>query len=302
MNLELPDRLVKAIIFARGPEDGEAWLRTLPRRVDLYLNRWNLEPLHVADGGAMSCCLYTVTDTGHEAVLKIPFDAASGRLESRSLTRWARADASPRVLATAPTSGVFLMTRVRPGTTAHPTGHPEDSEHFCDLITRMTRPDLGPLPGLKTIGAITQMRFEWAADRFQDPGYEPEREQIPGVTELLHRLLATAGPDQIIHGDLQAKNILIGPGGRWQAIDPFTCRGDLNAEAALWAVVQKDRSSIDERLDQLSRCPLLDPTRLRAWTYVLAVAEYRSYVPVNAPRIRKFTGAHTWAQLAAALA
>jgi streptomycin 6-kinase len=302
MNLDLPDRLVKAIIFARGPEDGRAWLKTLPRRVDLYLNRWNLNPLHVAEGGAMSCCLYTTTDTGQETVLKIPFDAASGRLESRSLARWARADASPHILATAPTSGVFLMTRVRPGTTAHPAGHPADSEHFCDLITRMTRPDLGPLPGLKTIEAVTRMRFEWATDRFKDPGYEPEREQLPGVTELFRKLLATAGPAQIIHGDLQAKNILIGPGDHWQAIDPFTCRGDLNAEAALWAVVQADGSSIDERLDQLTRCPLLDPARLRAWTYVLAVAEYRSYVQGNAQRIRDFTSAHTWTTLAAALA
>lgn len=301
MNLELPERLVKTIIFARGPEDGQAWLKTLPRRVDLYLKRWNLQPLHVADGGSMSCCLYTVTDTGQETVLKIPFDAASGRLESRSLARWARADASPHVLATARTSGVFLMTRVRPGAIAHPTGRVEDSEQLCDLITRMTRPNLGPLPGLTTIGAVTQTRFDWATDRFQDPGYELEREQLPLATRLLDKLIATASPDQIIHGDLQPKNILTGPGDQWQAIDPFTCRGELNAEAALWAVVQSDHSSIDERLDQLSHCPLLDPARLRAWAYVLAVAEYRTYFQQNAPRIRDYTTTHTCTQLAAAL-
>jgi streptomycin 6-kinase len=267
---ELPDRLVKAIMFVRGPADGEAWLQALPLRVDLYLRRWNLEPLEVAEGGAMSCCLYCVTDTGREGVLKIPFDAASGRLESRSLARWARSGASPEVLATAPSSGVFLMSRVRPGTTATPTNQVSDAEYFCDLITRMTRPELGPMKGLKTIEAVVRMRLDWAVERFRDPGYEQEREQLRGVKHLLRRLLDTAGPPTAIHGDLQAKNILTGPDGRWQAIDPFTCLGDLNAEAALWAVVQSDGSTIDERIDQLARCPLLDETRLRAWTYPLA--------------------------------
>jgi streptomycin 6-kinase len=301
MTLELPDRLVKAIIFVRGPVDGEAWLKALPRRVDLYLRRWNLEPLEVANGGAMSCCLYCVTDTGRDAVLKIPFDAASGRLESRSLARWARSGASPQVLATAPSSGVFLMSRVRPGTTATPTNQTSDSEHFCDLITRMTRPELGPLHGLKTIETVTRMRFDWAAERFRDPGYDQELQQFPGVDQLLRRLLDTAGQPLVIHGDLQAKNILIGPDGHWQAIDPFTCLGDLNAEAALWAVVQSDGSAIHERIDQLARCPLLHEGRLRAWTYVLAVAEYRSYVKVGGQRIRAFTTDLAWTQLAAGL-
>lgn len=301
MTLELPDRLVKAIIFARGPADGETWLRTLPRRVDLYLRRWNLEPLEVADGGAMSCCLYCVTDNGRETVLKIPFDAASGRLESRSLARWARSGASPEVLATAPSSGVFLMSRVRPGTTATPTNQASDAERFGDLITRMTRPELGTMKSLKTIETVTRMRLDWAVDRFRDPGYDTEREQLPGVEHLLQPLLDTAPPPTVIHGDLQAKNILTGPDGQWQAIDPFTCLGDLNAEAALWAVVQADGSTIDERINQLARCPLLEEHRLRAWTYVLAVLEYRSYLKPGAQRIRAFTTDLAWTQLAAAL-
>jgi hypothetical protein len=61
-------------------------------------------------------------------------------------------------------------------------------------------------------------------------------------------------------GRRQSKNILLGPEDRWQAIDPFTSRGDLNAEAALWAVVQDDGSTIDQRITQLTDSTPL-PTR-----------------------------------------
>jgi hypothetical protein len=56
-----------------------------------------------------------------------------------------------------------------------------------------------------------------------------------------------------------------------------------------------------ERLDQLARCPFLEEKRLRAWTYVLAVLEYRSYLEAGAQRIRAFTTDPAWAHLAAAL-
>jgi streptomycin 6-kinase len=290
MNLDIPERLRKAILFARGAEDGEAWLKALPRRVDGYAARWGLDLEQVAEGGAMSCCIFATTQGGREAVLKIPFDAASGRLESRSLRYWSRAGASPDILATATTSGVFLMSRVRPGTTAVPTGSSDDAQRFADLMTRLARPGLGRLTHLRGIDQVIQMRLTWARERFLDPGYETETQQLPGAERLHATLSQTTHHPAVIHADLQSKNILVGPEGRWQAIDPFTSRGDLNAEAALWAVVQDDGSTIDQRITQLTDAtPLLDPIRLRAWCYVLAVLEYRNYLPGTARRTRDFT-------------
>jgi hypothetical protein len=67
----------------------------------------------------------------------------------------------------------------------------------------------------------------------------------------------------------------------------------------LWAVVQDDGSTIEQRIDQLARAtPLLDRTRLRAWCYVFAVAECRTHLPGNAQRIRDFTTTvTTWRSL-----
>ena len=146
------------------------------------------------------------------------------------------------------------------------------------------------------------MRFEWARDRFLSPGYGQETDQMSGVELLLDKLTGVPGHVLIIHGDLQAKNILVAQSSSWQAIDPFTCRGDLNAEAALWAVMQQDGSTIEERVVQLSECHLLDEGRLRAWCYIYSVAEYRTYIETHAKRIRVFTSALDWRLLARCLA
>jgi streptomycin 6-kinase len=289
MNLQLSDRLTKAIMFARGADDGLVWLKALPRRIDHYLRRWNLAAVEIAEGGAMSCCIFCTTAEGRQVVLKIPFDAASGRLESRSLARWSEEGASPAVLASSPASGVFVMSRVQPGSTAVPTGRPEDSEHLCELISRMTSPRLGPMRGLRELDAVTAMRLEWAVGRFDGPGYDPELMRLPATKALLSELLRMTDSLTIIHGDLQSKNILVGPRGRWQAIDPFTCRGDINAEAALWAAPQDSSCSVEDRIVQLSSCPMLQVDRLRAWCYVYAVLEYRAYLTSSGQRMRAFT-------------
>ena len=301
MTLEIPDRLVRAILFARGEVSGTAWLKVLPRRVDLYVQRWNLAPLGIADGGAMSCCLFCSTGDGTEAVLKIPFDAASGRLESRSLKRWGAVGASPIVMETAPASGVFLMSRIRPGTIAEPANDPADSARLVELLARMVQPGLEPLRGLKTIYDVVKTRFEWAYERFADPGYEAQSALMPGVEALVSVLYQTQCRNTVIHGDLQQKNVLNGSDGVWQIIDPMTCRGDINADAALWAVVQDDGSSIDQRVAELSASDLLERSRLEAWCYVIGVAEYRTYQPGVAARINEFVVRRDWRELATAV-
>ena len=290
-HLGIPDSLAEAIIFLRGQEDGTTWLAAVPHRAQAYAERWGLELIEVAENGAMSCCIFCTTAEGDEAVLKIPFDADTGRLESRSLRRWARAGGSPDVKRADLLSGVFLMARVRPGTTAAPTGLPSDSQKFCDLIARMTAPELGSMQNLETIESGVRIRFDSARARFRAPGYDPELDRLSGAEHLFTKLAETTRRGYIIHGDLQSKNLLVSAGDKWQAIDPLTCRGDLNAEAALWAVVQEDDSTIEERVQQLSECHLLEERRLRAWCFVYGVAEYRCFWEANARRIRAFTTA-----------
>ncbi|MFC9967634.1 aminoglycoside phosphotransferase family protein [Nocardia ignorata] len=290
----IPERLEAAIIFLRGEEDGRAWLGALPDQLGDYAARWGLELHTIAENGAMSCCVFcTEVETGRAAVLKIPVDLEAGNTETRMIERWAVGSAAPTVLQHDTETGVFLMTRIIPGAVAWPGADPAESDKFATLLSRLNAPDLPEPPVLKDIADIAEMRMGWARERFDDPKFAASIERIDGKRHLasaqrvLEKLLSTTGRRHVLHADLQAKNILQGP-DLWYTIDPLGAVGDVNAEAALWVAIQDGPRTISERLDDLAHHPLLTPSRLQAWTYVFAVAEYRPYLPASGERIERF--------------
>jgi streptomycin 6-kinase len=289
---DFPDQLARAIRFGRGEADGAAWLAQLPRRLVHYLRRWELTPLAVAEGGVRSCCLYCTRADGRECVLKIPYQAGAGRLEARSLGRWNLSGATPAVLEVSRSSGVFLMARIRPGEIAVLAGDPADTQRVCELLSRLAWSGLPAMPGAPALTGILERRLMMAERRIAAGDDVMIEAWLPGALKRLEELMSNA-PRTVIHGDLQAKNILLGPEGRWQTIDPYTRRGDVHADAALWAVVQDNHSTIAERIEQLVDGGLrygvdLDAARLSGWCHVLGVLEYRGKWPGIAGRIEEF--------------
>lgn len=285
----LSPRLIDAIIFFRGEEDGWAWLNALPERIGKYCERWNLTPESIAEDGATSCCVYCSRHDGTLAVLKIPVDVNAGYLEMRSLSRWALADAAPEVLDYAEDSGVYLMTRILPGAHPWPVNGPEDTDCFNELLARLNDPGLPPLENLPPVMAMAEERLVWAEQRFaDDTSYSDMTLRLPEARRALEVVCRDKARMTVLHGDLQAKNILLDASGKWIAIDPLTAVGDINYEAALWAVVQQGPISIDDRLTQLAKNQLLEPGRLAAWAFVLGIAEYRRYLPGQAGRIEAY--------------
>lgn len=298
----IPERLEKAILFLRGEEDGRAWLDALPARIVTYARQWQLIPESIADSGAMSCCVFCTTPGGTPAVLKIPVDQESGYTEAHLLQRWAPADAAPTILDHDDETGVFLMTRILPGSIAWPENDATDAAHYGELLTRLNQTHLPAPPTLKDLANVAHMRMDWARERFADTRYSSAMNAFGASTHLaeaetiLGILLETTTERHVLHADLQAKNILEGP-GHWYTIDPLGAIGDINAEAALWIAIQTGTTSIHQRLDQLATHPLLNPIRLRAWTYVLTVAEYRPYIPASADRMADFVHATDTARI-----
>jgi hypothetical protein len=202
-------------------------------------------------------------------------------------------------------SGAYLMTRILPGHEATPSAQPGDSERFSDLLGRMAAATeharLGVYP-CRLEAVVLNRRIGWMFETgiIFEPGYVWELTHMPDAKALLSALAATTGRPRLLHGDLQPKNILVAEAGRWQAIDPILCCGDVNAEAALWAVCQQGGSLIEERIAELGAIsPLLHEGRLRAWAFVLGVAEYRLYRPEIARRISEFTRANDYRRLMA---
>ncbi|NAS22089.1 hypothetical protein GT755_10380 [Herbidospora sp. NEAU-GS84] len=284
---EFPDRLIKSIVFLRGEDEGQAWIAALPRRIGWYANRWELTVQGIAEGGAMSCCVFCTTADGVPAVLKIPLAKPSGRAEIRQLERLGSSAAVPLIVRRANSSGVFLMSRILPGTTAWPINGIEDSRKYGDLLRRLTHSDLPVGPRLKDLSAVARIRLDWARQHFANAGDVNDIVSIGKAERVLDVLLRTATTRHVLHADLQAKNILEGPDG-WCAIDPLGAIGDINAEAALWVAFQNGPATTEDRLNELHDHELLDGHRLRAWTYFFSVTEYRPYLPASAYRIEEF--------------
>jgi streptomycin 6-kinase len=109
--IEIPELLTSSVLHWRG-KVGAAWLEALPTRIERYASLWDLHLSEIAAGGELSCCVFCLTAEGQPAVLKIPRDVRSGRHESWALKGWAKTGASPEVLKTQSSVGVFLMSRV----------------------------------------------------------------------------------------------------------------------------------------------------------------------------------------------
>jgi streptomycin 6-kinase len=140
---------------------------------------------------------------------------------------------------------------------------------------------------------VVETRLEWARERFQGPGdYADLGALLLNAEVLAGQLLQSPVISSVLHGDLQPKNILIGSGGSYIAIDPFLVQGDVHAEYALWAVMQDSPASIDARVAQLLKLEVLEEVRLHSWAAVFAVAEYRSHIPRHALRLREYLDSH----------
>lgn len=284
----IPAKLTKAILFLRGQQDGTRWLSELPATLEHYQQVWGLRLETISDGGAMSACALGTAD-GFPIVLKVPVDAAAGQLEAELLRYWGPTGAVPAVLNQDPDTGVMVMERILPGDTAWARNGIDDARRYGDLLMRLNAPNPNTPPSLEPLDEVIELRLGWARERFANPDHQHPKAQLEAAREVFNQLRETFDRTRarILHADLQAKNVLNGGSGSY-AIDPMGAVGDPNAEAALWIAIQDGPTSIAQRITQLADHPLLDASRLAAWTYVLAIAEYRRYLPASGRRIEEY--------------
>lgn len=286
--LPIPEQLVKAIKYLRGDEGGLEWLTALDGMLREYMTRWKLQLGSIAEGGAMSCCVFCIGEDGTDLVLKVPVEPRSGVGEAATLRRWVAFDVAPRVVHVDATSGVFLMERVLPGTTFAGIGGVEDLPPFLEMFDRLEgagrKMDRLDVPELSS---LMDDRLGWARVRFDDPEVAPLRPNLEFVAELANSL-GHAGNKELIHGDLQAKNVLWGPNGRIFCIDPLTAWGDRASDVAMWAVLQDTNVPITAILRALTAQSALDPERLDDWAYAIATIELRPAQAERYSRQRQF--------------
>jgi streptomycin 6-kinase len=186
------------------------------------------------------------------------------------------------------------MERIMPGTALAETGAAADAAAVAPVLRSLHRhrgagrPALDRFPQLEGMLAL---RLRWAAQRCALPGNTVGRTLHTRAATLLERPRRfRVRRAALLHGDFQAKNLLVGSDGASRAIDPLPCLGDTAFDAATWCVLQSSRVPIGARVDQIARELGLNADRIADWARLVGALEYRPYRPDQAARIHAFVG------------
>jgi streptomycin 6-kinase len=251
------------------PWINEAWLASVPFRLDLCAKRWRVNVGERMGHGNTSRVFRCTDDGGHEFVLKLAPTEMRPDVEAAALRAWDGCG-SVRLLAFEPEAGGLLMERITPGTPLPP---------FDDAVaTDLVAPTLSALHRARVDGTAAfpdQLEFldvwlSWvrtsgengtAGMRLLEQAYRRARSLCFDRTRLV-----------LLHGDFIDKNLLLGDEG-YVAVDPIPRIGDPCSDVGFYAAYHPPADNIARRARVLARNCGLDPERAASWAAVWAVGE-----------------------------
>jgi streptomycin 6-kinase len=277
----IPDSLVENLAFNLGAAAAATWLEGAVLRARVLCQEWELRPLQVLSGGSMSLCIKCAGPGGELLVLKIPASLDGGAAEIAALRAWG-GNGAARVIRTDRATCAVLMNYL--GEVGQGGYGLED---IVDLAERLHQGD----PGGYDFGTVDDnltRRINWATDRFQEDGYERHKGDLALAEKLVVDLVFTDDRPVLLHGDLQAKNLILS-GDELTAVDPLPVLGPAIFDVAFWiakSVHQHPTLFYVKRVAELR--PELDVDALLRWTWALAVLENRPYIEAGAVQRQEF--------------
>ncbi|MEV4972161.1 aminoglycoside phosphotransferase family protein [Streptomyces scopuliridis] len=268
-----PEVFVRSTM-AREGERGATWLAELPAIVDELLGRWECVPDGEVMHGGVGLIVPVLRMDGEPAVLKVSFPHPGNRYEPDALTEWGG-------------RGAVLL-------------HERDDQQFAMLLERAQRPTLaqvGTGDEVATVaGQISRRlatpapphlpRLQEQADTWEEQ-LRQEAAELPHVlsTYIVSAALATVHelardqPGTLVHGDLNARNILKADREPWLAVDPKGWAGDpasdcgtlLKSRSVVLVEEGELRTAIRRTLDIFTEASGLDRERARRWAQLSAV-------------------------------
>lgn len=270
-------------------EDGRAWLERLPRIIDDYAARWDIDI-----GGPFPLSYNFVAPAtradGTLAVFKAGVPREQIACEVAALRHW-DGDGAVRVLESDADAGVFLLERVSPGTLLIDLPDDAAATRIAAGIMRHLAshgPSAHPFP---TVADWAQALPQLRARHGGTTGALDPR-MFARAEALFAELIPTQAPQILLHGDLHHWNILSAGADRWAAIDPHGVVAEPAFEIATWmrnfhnagAPMPQDASTmvslprqpdarrvLARRLDIFTDALGIDRERLRLWSVANAV-------------------------------
>ncbi len=277
----IPDSLVENLAFNLGAAAAVTWLEGAVLRARVLCQEWELRPLQVLSGGSMSLCIKCAGTDGELLVLKIPAGLDGGAAEIAALRAW-NGNGAARVLRTDRATSAMLMNYL--GEVGQGGYGLED---IVDLAERLHEGDPAGF-AFGTVDDNLTRRIDWATDRFREDGYERHKGDLALAEKLVVDLVFTHDSPVLLHGDLQAKNLILS-GDELTAVDPLPVLGPAIFDVAFWiakSVHQHPTLFYVKRVAELR--PALDVDALLRWTWALAVLENRPYIESGAVQRQEF--------------
>ena len=265
-----------------GP-DVDAWLDEVPATVAELSNDWGLTDVGpiASDYIGVSVVLQGRSALHGDVVLKlVPPDGEARVYEASALAAW-NGRGAVRLLERDAHRRALLLERLAPGEVLDATDETDDdaTRALAEVAARLAVAPpgevTGELPGLD----------DWAEDlgayvQTYGSSGPVDADLVQTARRLIDRLLETAPPGVLLHGDLHHDNVLRS-GRTWVAIDPKGYVGDPASEPGQmffnptpYVRPRPDaalQSLVERRLAAWARFSSLDPTRVHQWAFVKAV-------------------------------
>lgn len=273
--IRLPEEFARTTLAReRASEIATGWLAGLPDVVAELLGRWESRPDGSPMYGGIGIVLTVRRQGGLPAALKISFPHPGNCHEPDALATWG-GQGAVRLYERDDEQFAMLLERARPLTLAQVGDEDTVAAVAGQISRRLAVPAPEHLPRLQEQAGTWQRQL-------QEDAAEMPHVLTPYVVAAA---LATVGelpwaqPDTLVHGDLNARNVLEADRDPWLAVDPKGWAGDPAFDAGTLvksrSVVLADHGalgpSVDRTLDVFTEAAGLDRERTRRWAQLSAV-------------------------------
>ena len=253
--------------------DDSEWKAQLPALLERCVERWSLELGEQLDGAYIAEVRGCTGPDGEDLVLKVSPPFANPAHEADALAHWGGRGAA-RLVAWDADIGALLLERIRPGTLLMDRDRSAADDdlavaaasHALAGMQTVPAPPAGSFPSFEE-------KLRWWLDYTATYG-EPEAAgtpMLPLFEQCALRLDASTEPKTLAHGDFIAKNVLLGPGGRYVAADPLPFIGDSCSDAGQFSAYHSPVVTVIPRARAIAEATGNDPDRAAHWAAVWTV-------------------------------
>ncbi|WP_394836831.1 aminoglycoside phosphotransferase family protein [Pendulispora rubella] len=266
--------------LGRG-EQVRAWLERLPAIIASCVEEWHLQLRPCFSPLSYNYAAPAILAGGQRAVLKIGYPNRELGSEAAALAAF-DGRGIVRLLDWKPEYGAMLLEQLLPGTalTRVTSAAEVDDARATSWAAHVMRTLWREAPADTSPFATVAQWFEGFERARHGHGFGQLPSALVDRAEQLYReLLASAGPPELLHGDLHHGNILAAGEGSWMAIDPKGLLGERAFDTvALLGNPMPDIADwpdlpriLRRRMAQLSEEAGLDRARVEAWALAQTV-------------------------------